>query len=276
MHFEKPIISGFVDLTKPVRGFCYGKPLASREETSLREITNAFLEKKFRKIPVVDKSGHVKGIVSSVDVLDLLGGGEKYAIFKKNKKDMGLEVENFMTRHVRTINHRTSVRKTLEIFKKEGRGMYPLTDSRKLFSVISEWDFVKRVNKPLGIKVYEAMVEKPIFAKRNYSVYDVAKMMCRGGFRRLPVVEDNILLGIITPVDILSHIHENKTEKNFISDKTHVGNVMNKEVVTISDEPDLISAVDVMRNKNVGGLPVIEGDDLAGIITERDILDVLV
>ena len=234
------------------------------------------LAKGFRKIPIIDKSGHLRGIVSSIDILDLLGGGEKYGIFKKNKKSMDLRVEKFMTEHVRTINFKTNIKKSFEILRIEGFGLCPVVGSKKILGVVSEQDFVKHVNKPLGIKVYEAMVERPIIAKRGHSVYDIAKMMCRGGFRRLPIVEDDILLGIVTPTDILLYLHKNRTDYNLVFDRTRIEKVMNREPVTIREDTDLLSAINVMKKKNVGGLPVVEDDELTGIITERDILEVLI
>jgi CBS domain-containing protein len=101
-------------------------------------------------------------------------------------------------------------------------------------------------------------------------------MMCRGGFRRLPVVEDNILLGVSTPTDILFYLHKNGIEDKLVLDKTRIEKVMNRETVTIREDTDLSSAINVMRRENVGGLPVVEDDELAGMITERDILDVLI
>ncbi|MEE9322952.1 MAG: CBS domain-containing protein [Candidatus Aenigmarchaeota archaeon] len=275
MQNKKSIMDVFIDTKKPITEIYSKELVVSHENERLRDVLSLMLTKKFRKIPIVDKSGHLRGIVTSIDILDLFGGGEKYSIFKKKKENMDIRVEKFMTRHVRTINFKTSIKKSMEVFKKEGFGLCPVVNSKKILGVVSEQDFIKQVNKPIGIKVYEAMVEKPIFAKKGYSVYDTAKMMCRGGYRRLPIVEDNILLGIVTPTDILLYLHKNGIEDKLVSDRTRIGRVMNKEPVTIRDDTDLFSAINVMRRKRAGGLPVVEDDELVGIITERDILDVL-
>lgn len=276
MQFQKLNLDIFVDTEKPVTEISPNKFVVSDEDAKLTEILDLILRKKLRKIPVVDKSNHLKGIVTSIDILDLLGGGEKYNIFKKNEESLELNVENFMTKHVRMIHSKTTIRKTLETFRREGIGLYPVVDSKKLISVVSERDFVKRINRKTGIRVYEIMVEKPILARKKYTVHEVAKMICRGGFRRLPVVEDNILLGIVTPTDILLHIRKKRIEDKLVFDRTPVYKAMNKNVITTGDEEDLFSVVGVMRKYNVGGLPVVEDDELVGMVTERDILDVLV
>jgi acetoin utilization protein AcuB len=119
------------------------------------------------------------------------------------------------------------------------------------------------------------MTSKPIIANKEYSVWDAAKMMCRGGFRRLPVTEQGILMGIVTPYDILSYLARGERVSKFKLQNARVKNVMNKFVTTIELESSIDEAVELMRNKKVGGLPVIEDEELVGIITERDILNAL-
>lgn len=269
-------LDNFIDTKKPITEMSSRKIVIAKEKSKLIDIINLMFSHKIRKIPIVDESNNLKGIVSSIDLLDLLGGGEKYEIFKRNRESVGMHVEKFMTRHMKTIHYKTDIRKSLEIFKTERSGLYPVVDSKKIVSVISEWDFVKLINTPVGIKVCNVMVERPFFVRKGHSIYDVAKMMCRGGSRRLPVVEDNILIGVVTPANILSYLHKSRAYSKLFSDKTRVENVMNKELITIHPDSDIFSAVNLMKSMRVGGLPVVDDEEVIGIITERDIVDALV
>jgi len=275
MSSAKPTLDFFMDTGKPITDICPRKLVVSHENDKLRDILNIMLTEKYRKIPVVDDNADLRGIVTTIDVLDLLGGGEKYDIFRKNSKSRSLPVEKFMTKHVKAMRPETTINKAKGVFRRGEFGLYPVVKSKKLVSVVSEWDLVKHVSGRTGIRVYEAMVERPFLAKRGYTVYDVAKMMCRGGFRRFPVVDDGILVGFVAPSDILLHIYRNSMEDKFVMDKTRIEKVMNRDPVTIHENADLLSAVNAMKSKRVGGLPVVEEDELIGIITERDILEVL-
>lgn len=272
----KPILDSLVDVDGPVTDISPKRIIASDEKSRFSEIMALMLSKKLRKIPLVDKNNHLKGIITSVDMLNFLGGGDKHEIFKKNRKGTDIGIERIMTKHIISMHFKTSIKKASEIFRRDVTGLYPLVDSKKLISLVSEWDFVKLVKKPLGIRVYEAMVEKPIFAKKDHSAYDVAKMMVRGGFRRLPIVQEGIVVGIVTPADVLLHIDKNNLEDRFVFDKTEVAEMMNKKPVAIGDEADIFSAVRVMKENKVGGLPVIQDDEIVGMITKRDVLDVLI
>jgi CBS domain-containing protein len=274
---KKIKLSNFFDTQKPIIDISSKRLVTAKEKDRLVHILNTFFSEKVRKIPVVDEDQILKGLVTSIDILNLLGAGEKYEVFRKNKESMDIRVEEFMNRHVKVLDNKMSTQKVLEIFKRERIGLFPILEGKKLVSVVSEWDFVKLINRKTGIKVHEAMVERPIFVQRHHSVFDVAKMMCRGGFRRLPIVENNILLGIVTPTDILLHLRKNFGTKNtLISDKTRVEVIMKKEPYIVRPEDDLFTAISIMKTARVGGLPVVDEEELVGIITERDVVDILI
>ena len=75
-------------------------------------------------------------------------------------------------------------------------------------------------------------IKKPFTAKKSDAVFDVSKMMVRGGFRRLPVVEDGVLVGIITPSDILHHLYSKK--KDLRKDRIPIKQIMKKSVITVT------------------------------------------
>ena len=268
------VLDNYANINKPVFHTCRLRPITCRENDTLADVIGTMLDKKIRKIPVVDKQNNFKGMITSVDVLDILGGGEKHAIFRKNRT-LKIRTGKFMTKHVTVFDHKKTLRKALEVFKREGKGLYPVTKKGKLIGVLTEWDIVKRVDEK-DVKVYDLMVEKPLTVKRNYTLFDVSKMMCRGGSRRLPVVEKNIPVGVVTPTDIIRYLREKGKESEMTTDRTRIADVMNRDIVTIRPEADLSSAINTMKNKNVGGLLVTDNDELVGIITERDILEAFI
>ncbi len=274
MHARKTILDEIVDTERPVTCICPESPVVCRKDSSIKDVLKIMLGKKYRKLPVLDKSGRLKGVITSVDMLNLLGGGEKYRTFRRCRESLRAKIEKFMTDRAATIEPKTSIGEAADVFRKEGRGFYPVADSGRIVSVVSEWDIVKLLKKPTGIKVYEVMSERPIVARGDYIVYDTAKMICRGGFRRLPVVENGILTGIVTPTDILNHFIRGGS-KNLLHDATPLEMIMKKNVVTVSPDEDIFSAVKTMKGRRVGGMPVVEDEELLGIITERDILDVI-
>ena len=92
------------------------------------------------------------------------------------------------------------------------------------------------------------------------------KLMKDGRFRRLPVVQDEKVVGIVTDREL----------RDAPSPDAVVAEVMHKHPVTIQEDDLIETAALVMRNNKVGALPVMRGKTLVGIITESDIFDTFI
>jgi len=98
--------------------------------------------------------------------------------------------------------------------------------------------------------------------------------------RRFPVMDGERLVGIITDRDLRnatasSIVMTEKKYHDFLLDTVKVDTIMTVNPRTISPESDIKEAGRVILEMQVGGLPVLEGDVLAGIITETDLIKTL-
>jgi predicted transcriptional regulator len=264
----------FLNPRQPVLTIANQDLIVTNENNSIKSVTDLMLN-RYRRIPLVTNNMKLTGMVTIIDVLDFLGGGEKFKIYSQKPQGINLSIKHIKKTNIHHIHPNSSVIQALRKFKLHGKGAFPLVLRGEVKGMISEWDFVNSINQPVDMSVEELMTSKPIIANKEYSVWDAAKMMCRGGFRRLPVTEQGILMGIVTPYDILSYLARGERVSKFKLQNARVKNVMNKFVTTIELESSIDEAVELMRNKKVGGLPVIEDEELVGIITERDILNAL-
>jgi acetoin utilization protein AcuB len=88
--------------------------------------------------------------------------------------------------------------------------------------------------------------------------------MQKGGFRRLPVVSDGLLVGIITDRDMREHAG--------YLDRTEVAAAMSKKPITVTPATTVEVAAQRLLKQKIGGLPVVEDGHLVGMITTSDIL----
>jgi len=217
----------------------------------------------------------ISGIVTNVDILSTLGAGEKYSVFKKNHRSLKISVDKIMNKNPITIGEDTTLDRVLYVFNKLNRGSFPVVNAdNNVTGMIAEWDFVRKVKNKTGIKINEAATSKPIFVDSSFTVFEVSKMMCRGAYKNLPVTEDGILIGLITPLKIMEYVHKESLARSFKNDDTPVKDIMINNPRTAYKNDDISEAVKLMR---IDQTPLFITEDriLKGILTKKDILDVL-
>ncbi|MDD2680402.1 MAG: CBS domain-containing protein [Candidatus Omnitrophica bacterium] len=125
---------------------------------------------------------------------------------------------------------------------------------------------------PCGISVREAMTLSPVICGPELSVKDAAKLMIKNHVGSLLIAKedskDKKLLGIMTEKDILKKL----ITKGKDPAKVYVRNIMTKNPMVIGKDADIIEALKLMVQNDFRRIPVIEGDKLIGLITEKDIM----
>jgi acetoin utilization protein AcuB len=116
------------------------------------------------------------------------------------------------------------------------------------------------------------------------SCHEALQRMVRHRVRHLPVVEeDGTLVGIVTDRDLRHYlftpeVFERLGEVDVLSllGRARVGGVMSAPAVTTDANADITEAVRVMCQRKVGSLPVLDGEELVGILTETNLLKEIV
>lgn len=119
--------------------------------------------------------------------------------------------------------------------------------------------------------VKELMTSRVISVGSRKSIEFALKVMCENSIRRLPVIDDGRLTGMIVQHDI-----EKAMSRPGVIPETPVDWVMNKPVLSISANADIVEAVRLLKDRKISGLPVLEGGKVIGIISESDILEVFI
>jgi len=122
-------------------------------------------------------------------------------------------------------------------------------------------------------KTVEQFMITDLFTVRPEDAIDLAaNLMHWKHVRHVPVEDDEgRLVGIVSHRDLLELFALGKTnEKSEIV----VRDVMKQNLITISPETPTLEALSLMRDKNIGCLPIIKAEKLVGLITAYDFLTV--
>ncbi len=120
------------------------------------------------------------------------------------------------------------------------------------------------------------MTRKVVYISPDTTIAHAADIMREQDLHRLPVIENDKLVGLVTEGTIAEASPSKATslsiyEMNYLLNKTKVRDVMIKDVITVSGYASLEDAVYLMYKNKVGILPVVDNGQLYGIITDRDI-----
>ena len=124
--------------------------------------------------------------------------------------------------------------------------------------------------------VKDFMTKRVVYVSPETTVAVAADIMRDKGLRRLPVIEHDKLVGLITEGTMAEASPSKATslsiyEMNYLLNKTKVGDIMIKNVLTVSKYASLEDAIYIMLQNKVGVLPVVDNDQISGIITDKDV-----
>jgi signal-transduction protein with cAMP-binding, CBS, and nucleotidyltransferase domain len=141
-----------------------------------------------------------------------------------NVNDKNLSVERLMTTlPLETANASENALDLAKKMKEKGRGSVVVTEYSTTTSaeskpgnvpvgIVTERDIVRRVvaesREPQGTKAYDIMSKPLITVGPEATIYDAALIMTKYSIRRLPIVRDNTLLGIVTSTDLARRLYE--------------------------------------------------------------------
>ncbi|WP_457614401.1 CBS domain-containing protein [Methanopyrus sp.] len=250
---------------------------------TVKSAVDTMIRYGFRRIPVTEPSGlKLVGILTGKDVLDYLVGKRRRIIERRYEgaflPALHEPVRSLMRSEVYVITPYDTVRKAVRTMFEFEVGALPIVKDERLVGIVTERDIMMDLYDVLkGTKVEEIMTEDPETVPSNITVLDAAEIMVDRKFRRLPVVENGKLYGIVTATDVLHYVSSIAIETSPDASVEEVMNVsideiMTEDVITIEPDTNVEEAVLTMKGANVGSLVVTEGDDVIGIITERDIM----
>lgn len=121
-------------------------------------------------------------------------------------------------------------------------------------------------------KVSDIMTRKPVIVNMGTSVKDACVAMKEQKVGSLLVVQEGKLKGLLTEKDVVFKVASTDAKASDFN----VEDIMTKtdEIITTSSNQGIDIAIMLMKDNDVRRLPVIDNEELVGIITSKDILKI--
>jgi CBS domain-containing protein len=128
---------------------------------------------------------------------------------------MSKSVRDAMTENPRSIGASASVVEAARLMREEHIGSLPITDDKELVGMVTDRDITMRVvaeaADPQKTSVEDIYSRQLISVEPDKDLEEALQLMARHQVRRLPVVENGRLVGIVAQADIALSENEKKT-----------------------------------------------------------------
>ena len=258
--------------------------------TPIIDVIRIMTKEGFRRLPVINPANReLEGIVAARDIVDYLGGGRKFEIVE-TKYDGNFfpavyaPVETIMSKKAVSIRTTGRIGQATNLMIKRGVGGIPVVDRKKrVWAIVTERDLLHLFSKKItGKKIAEIMSKDVAAVSPDTTLKVASRKMIREGFRRLPILKNEKLTGIITVRDIVRFFGTGEVYRSLKSGAigpvldTLVQRIGSRGLVTVAADLDIAEAARLMTRRGIGALPVLdEKKRIVGIITERDLLKMI-
>jgi CBS domain-containing protein len=117
-----------------------------------------------------------------------------------------MKVKDIMSKDVACVCSSDSIETAAKLMKQHDVGSLPVCEQNKLIGIVTDRDITLRCvaagNDCSSQKVCDVMTSEPTVGSPEMNVKEIAKIMSEKQIRRLPIVEDNSLVGIVALGDI--------------------------------------------------------------------------
>ncbi|MCC7551955.1 MAG: CBS domain-containing protein [Methanobacterium sp.] len=125
------------------------------------------------------------------------------------------------------------------------------------------------------MKVEDVMNEEVVLAGENEQVSHARNLMLKHGYSRILVVDQQGKpVGILTEKDLIRKMRANGPKwKRRTIDNISIRRVMTPHPVTITPFREIREAVELMIKNDISSIPVVDEDEVVGIVTKSDLMD---
>jgi CBS domain-containing protein len=240
----------------------------------------------FRRLPVTDPgTKKLRGIITSGDIINFMGGGDKYKLVQVRHGGnliaaLNESVRTIMTQQLATLPHTAHVKDAVEAIITKKIGGLPLVDNDGVITgIVTERDVMRVLaSERSTLNVEDVMTSSLRVTAPDSPISGVTHDMTKFKFRRLPVVSDDVLYGIITATDIMRYLGSREVFTRLTTGDISevmglpVRTLISGELFTTTPDNSINNAAREMLDRNIGALPVIEDSKLIGLITEFDLV----
>lgn len=183
-------------------------PVSFDIKDSLYDICDCLANNVFRRVAILDKE-KLTSMINRSDIIHVNKDKFKPADLPKEPKKETVIAKDIMKPGLITVKRQTPVYKAMELLANYNISGLPVVDKNMhIEGIVSEKDILKLLYDPNAKpgKVEEVMTKKVVCFDKNDTLFDICESLISNTFRRVMIVDDEQLVGIVSRADIIVSI----------------------------------------------------------------------
>ena len=272
-----------------IRSIMSEDPVVMEDTQQVAYARNLMLRNRISRVVVVDPDGKPVGIVTETDITRKLK--VRGPAWRRRPIDK-ISIRRVMNENPISIDVNDTPRDAADLMLKNRVGSLLVMDGDELAGIITKKDLLRFFKDRCAgrWKVRDLMTGDVKTVTENHTISHVIGIMEENDISRVVVTRDGGVAGIITsenlsfatfedpekgiPVEKVYFIRKTSEDKRKVRTISMLtaGDIMTEDVITVDPSADASEAASIMLENNISGLPVVEDDELVGIITKTDII----
>jgi CBS domain-containing protein len=193
-----------------------------------------------------------------------------------------MQIKNIMSEEIVTIDKDQIVSNGLRLMKKHRISRLPVINTnenheKELVGIVSEKDIAVKLGSskygdlpPSHFHISTVMSKDLITVNKDTDIVETANILLKNHIGGVPIMDDGQMVGIVSKYDFIG------TCKGKAYEKILVEEIMSTDLVSVSSHDRLMHARRVMLDSRVGRLLISENNELAGILSSKDIMRAMI
>ena len=174
-----------------------------------------------------------------------------------------IKVDDVMVREVAFAELPGSRDEVLEILKSKHISGVPIVKNGELLGIVTRTDLLKN---PEEEQIALIMTRNPVTISSDKSIAEAARLILENNIRRLPVVDDHTLIGLVTIADIVGGIGK-------LNITSPISDHISDNVVSVWSETPISVVGAIMELADVKAVPILDSNlALVGVATDKDLI----
>lgn len=193
-----------------------------------------------------------------------------------------MQIKNIMSEDLVSIDKDQNVCDGLRLMKKHRISRLPVINTnekheKELVGIVSEKDIAIKLGSskygdlpPSHFHISTVMTKDVITVNKEMNIVETANLLIENHIGGVPVMDDGEMIGIVSKSDFIDICKTKAYEKAFVEE------IMSTDLISVSSHDRLMHARRVMLDSKVGRLLISEDNELAGILSSKDIIRAMI